>query len=62
MTQIELNSKQHRWIELLKDYDISNLYHSGKVNILENALSQKVVIMDNLPCISVSKRPLAWNI
>ncbi|WMV49480.1 hypothetical protein MTR67_042865 [Solanum verrucosum] len=37
----DLNSSQHRWIELLKDYDLFILYHSGKTNVVADALSQK---------------------
>lgn len=29
-----------RWLELLKDYDISMLYYLGKANVLEDALGQ----------------------
>ncbi|XP_049388453.1 uncharacterized protein LOC125852779, partial [Solanum stenotomum] len=31
MSQRDLNSRQRRWIELLKDYDLSILYHPGKL-------------------------------
>ncbi|XP_070045112.1 uncharacterized protein [Nicotiana tomentosiformis] len=37
----ELNLRQRRWLELLKDYDIDTLYHLGKTNIVADALSQK---------------------
>lgn len=40
-TQKELNMKQRRWLELLKDYDIEILYHSGKANVVADALSRK---------------------
>ena len=33
--------RQRRWIELLKDYDCSILYHPGKANIAVDALSRK---------------------
>lgn len=32
-TQKELNLRQRRWLELLKDYDMSILYHSCKANV-----------------------------
>lgn len=35
----DLNLRQWRWLELLKDYDITILYHPGKANVLANALS-----------------------
>ncbi|KAH0632967.1 hypothetical protein KY284_035753 [Solanum tuberosum] len=38
-TQKELNLRQRRWLELLKDYDISIFYHSGNVNVVADALS-----------------------
>ncbi|KAL0302447.1 UNVERIFIED_CONTAM: Retrovirus-related Pol polyprotein from transposon [Sesamum calycinum] len=42
-TQKELNLRQRRWIELLKDYDCTIDYHPGKPNIVANALSRKTV-------------------
>ena len=39
-TQKELNLRQIRWLELLKDYDISVLYHPGKSNVVVDALSR----------------------
>ncbi|KAI3762815.1 hypothetical protein L1987_53256 [Smallanthus sonchifolius] len=39
--QKELNIRHRRWIELLNDYDCAIKYHSGKANILADALSQK---------------------
>ena len=33
--------RQRRWIELLKDYDSSILYHHGKTNVVVEALSKK---------------------
>ncbi|GJU38333.1 putative nucleotidyltransferase, ribonuclease H [Tanacetum coccineum] len=37
----ELNMRQRRWLELLKDYDTNILYHPGKANVVADALSQK---------------------
>nr|GEZ93471.1 putative reverse transcriptase domain-containing protein [Tanacetum cinerariifolium] len=37
----ELNMRQHRWLELLSDYDCEIRYHPGKANVIANALSRK---------------------
>ncbi|KAI3771000.1 hypothetical protein L6452_02149 [Arctium lappa] len=39
--QKELNMRQRRWMELLKDYDCEIHYHPGKANVVANALSRK---------------------
>ena len=39
--QRDLNLRQRRWMELLKDYDYSILYHLGKANMVANVLSRK---------------------
>ncbi|KAA0047197.1 reverse transcriptase [Cucumis melo var. makuwa] len=41
-TQKELNMRQRRWLQLVKDYDCEILYHSGKANVVADALSRKV--------------------
>nr|GEV62658.1 putative reverse transcriptase domain-containing protein [Tanacetum cinerariifolium] len=41
LDQKELNMRQHRWIELLSDYDYENRYHLGKANVVADALSRK---------------------
>ena len=40
LTQKELNLRQRRWLELLKDYDMSILYHPSKANVVTDALSR----------------------
>ncbi|GKB06737.1 hypothetical protein Tco_0834970 [Tanacetum coccineum] len=40
-SQKELNMRQHRWIELLSDYDYEIRYHPGKANVVADALSGK---------------------
>jgi len=40
-TQKELNLRQQRWLELLKDYTLEIKYHPMKANIVADALSRK---------------------
>ena len=39
-TQKELNLRQRRWVELLKDYDYTIDYHPGKANVVADVLSR----------------------
>jgi hypothetical protein len=40
-TQADLNMRQRRWLELIKDYDLEVHYHPGKANVVADALSRK---------------------
>jgi hypothetical protein len=40
-TQSELNMRQRRWLELIKDYDLEIHYHPGKAIVVADALSRK---------------------
>jgi ribonuclease HI len=40
-TQSNLNLRQRRWLELIKDYDLAINYHPGKANVVVDALSQR---------------------
>jgi hypothetical protein len=40
-THKELNMRQRRWLELLKDYDLKISYHPRKANKIADALSRK---------------------
>jgi hypothetical protein len=40
-TQSELNMRQQRWLELIKDYDLEIHYHPDKANVVADALSRK---------------------
>ncbi|GKA38097.1 putative reverse transcriptase domain-containing protein [Tanacetum coccineum] len=39
--QCDLNMRQRRWLDLVKDYDCEILYHPSKANIVVDALSRK---------------------
>src|SRR4051812_31340387 len=43
--QKELNMRQRRWLEFLKDYDFGLNYHPGKENVVADALSRKSLHM-----------------
>jgi len=43
--QKELNMRQRRWLEFLKDYDFQLSYHPGKANVVTDALSRKSLHM-----------------
>jgi hypothetical protein len=40
-TQNDLNLRQRRWLELIKDYDLEIHYHPGKANAVADAMSRK---------------------
>ena len=40
-TQKELNLRQRRWLEIIKDYDMKLHYHPGKANVVADTLSRK---------------------
>jgi hypothetical protein len=40
-TQPDLNMRQRRWLELIKDYELDVHYHPGKANVVVDALSRK---------------------
>jgi hypothetical protein len=61
-TQADLNMRQRRWLDLIKDYDLEVHYHPGKANVVADALSRKLqcncVMMDsriNTLCDQLSK-------
>jgi hypothetical protein len=40
-TQHDLNMRQQRWLELIKDYELEVHYHPRKTNVVADALSHK---------------------
>ena len=52
-TQQDLNMRQRRWLELVKDYELEIHYHPGKANVVADALSRKE------HCNHLSVRPLS---
>jgi hypothetical protein len=38
-TQLGINHRQRRWLELIKDYDLGINSHTGKANVVADALS-----------------------
>ena len=41
LTQKNLNLRQRRWLEFLKDYDFVIAYHQENANVVADALSRK---------------------
>jgi hypothetical protein len=39
--QPDLNLRQRRWLEFIKDYDLEINYHPGKANVIPDALSRR---------------------
>jgi hypothetical protein len=51
--QLDLNLRQRRWLELIKDYDLGINYHPEKANVVADALSQRSdvnhLVMKSIP-------------
>jgi hypothetical protein len=52
-TQLNLNLRQRRWLELIKDYDLGINYHPGKANVVADVLScrshMSQLVVDSMP-------------
>jgi hypothetical protein len=52
-TQMNLNLRQRRWLELIMDYDLGINYHPVKVNVVADALSRRShvsqLVVDSMP-------------
>jgi hypothetical protein len=55
-TQKELNMRQRRWLELIKNYDYEINYHPGKANVVADALRKKSTV--ELAALEVSQPQL----
>jgi hypothetical protein len=42
-TQKDLNLRQRRWLELIKDYDLDIQYHPGKANVVADAQTNMLI-------------------
>ncbi|XP_070032650.1 uncharacterized protein [Nicotiana tomentosiformis] len=59
--QRDLNLRHRMWLKLLKDYNITILYHQGKANVVVDALSRKAKSMGSLAFISTKERTLTLD-
>jgi hypothetical protein len=53
-TQQDLNMRQRRWLEFIKDYELEVYYHPGKENVFADALSCKAHC-NYLPAVCLTK-------
>jgi hypothetical protein len=61
-TQPNMNLRQRRWLELIKDYDLEINYHPRKANVVANTLSHRShvsqLVVDSMPfdlCVEFDK-------
>ena len=63
-TKKELNMRQIRWLELIKDYNLDIQYHEGKANVVADALSRKsshsmnAMVLPDQQCVEFQKMNL----
>ncbi|XP_070002165.1 uncharacterized protein [Nicotiana sylvestris] len=60
--QKDLNLHQRRWLELLKDFDITILYHTRKANMVADALSHQAESLGSLSYLPAVERPMALDV
>jgi hypothetical protein len=66
-TKSEMNLRQRRWLELIKDYDLNIHYHPGKANVIADALSRKhywnnLMVLEEHPTLSKEMERLSLEI
>ena len=59
-TQKELNLRQRRWLEFLKDYDMSVHYHPGKANVVD--VSPSGLFMGSVAHVEEERKELAKDV
>ena len=60
LTQKELNLRQRRWLEFLKDYDMSVHYHLGMANVVADSLS--ILSMGNVAHVEEEMKDLVKDV
>jgi hypothetical protein len=60
-TQLDLNMRQRRWLELIKDYELEVHYHSRKANVVVDTLSHKAHC-NYLPAVSFTREEYSIRI
>jgi hypothetical protein len=52
-TQLDLNLRQRRWLELFKNYDLGINYHPRKANVVADILSRRThanqLVVNSIP-------------
>ncbi|WMV37792.1 hypothetical protein MTR67_031177 [Solanum verrucosum] len=61
-SQSNLNIRQCKWLELLKDYDITIPYHSSKENVIVDTLSRKKISMGSIAFLNAEETPSALEV
>jgi hypothetical protein len=53
-TQLDLNMRQRRWLELIKDYEFEVQYRPGKADVIVDALNHKA-LCNYLPVVHLTR-------
>jgi hypothetical protein len=61
LTQTDLNMRQRRWLELIKDYELEVHYHPGKANGVADALSCKAHY-NYLPAVRLTREEFSTQV